>query len=224
MDNYSCFIISNKPQYYEIISESIAPEHVTFFDGTGYPSFSKLVNECVAQSNTEIVILMSDKVRPKQSDVLKVLDLLNQGYGFVGLYRLAFFGFKKELFRKIGPFDERFVGGGYEDDDFYIRLKEANISMYITEEVEYEKRDSSWQFKESCKHFLNKWLDTSDPNFDNTKLQNNPVNRKLSEEIYTYNFGNFTGDKFLNWDYTICPASKGRKYTGAPKKPKEPNE
>ena len=196
MDNYSCFIISNKPEYYKIISESIAPENVTFFDGAGYPSFSKLVNECVAQSNTEIVILMSDKVRPKQADVLKVLDLLNQGYGFVGLYRLAFFGFKKELFRKIGPFDERFVGGGYEDDDFYIRLKESNISMYITEEVEYERRESSWQFTEACKHFLSKWLDASDPNFDNIKLQNNPVSRKIPEEIYTYNFGSFTGDKF----------------------------
>jgi hypothetical protein len=221
MGKYSCFLISNKPYYYPIISKSISPIDLKFFDGTGYPSFSKLVNECVHSADSEIVILMSDKVKPKEADVNKVLDLLDQGYGFVGLYRLAFFGFKKELFRKIGPFDERFVGGGYEDDDFYIRLKESDISMYVTEEIEYERRESSWQFTEACKHFLNKWLDQNDPNFDNVKLQNNVVSRKLVEENYNYNFGKSTGEKFLDWGYTVCPATKGRKYTGAPKKPKE---
>ncbi len=221
MGNYTCFLISNKPHYYPIISESISPIDLKFFDGAGYPSFSKLVNECVHSANTETVILMSDKVKPKETDVKKVLDLLDQGFGFVGLYRLAFFGFKKELFRKIGPFDERFVGGGYEDDDFYIRLKEANISMYITEEVEYERRESSWQFTEACKHFLNKWLDQNDPNFDNVKLQNNIVSRRLIEENYNYDFGHSTGEQFLDWGYTVCPATKGRKYTGAPKRPKE---
>ena len=162
--NYSIHLISNKPHLFSAIEKSIAPENVNYFDGTGYPSFSKLVNACTAAANTEIVIILSDKVLPKAEHVNKVITLLEKGYGFVGLYRFAFFAFKKELFRQIGPMDERFVGGGYEDDDFYIILKEANIAMYVTEELEYEKASSSWDQSTTVNHFIAKWIPNHDPN------------------------------------------------------------
>lgn len=221
MNDYKCFLISNKPQYYTPIAKSVAPETLHFHNGENCPSFSKLVNSCVDGCESEIVIMMSDKVLPKSTDIKKLLSLIDQGYGFVALYRLAFFGFKKELFRRIGPFDERFVGGGYEDDDYYIRLKEANIGMYVTEEVEYEKRPSSWQPVEACKHFIDKWLDPTDPSWNTVKLHHNTVKRNLPEIELGYNFGVATNEEFLTWDYTFCPPSKGRKYTGAPKIPKE---
>ena len=111
--NHSSFVISNRPHLFDPIQRSIAPEPVRYFDGTGYPSFSKLVNSCVASADTETVILMSDKVMPGNADVTRLLELLAQGYATVAFYRLAFFGFKKQLLRNIGMFDERFVGGGF---------------------------------------------------------------------------------------------------------------
>lgn len=208
--DYSAYLISNKLHFFESIKESIKPVELKYFDGTGYSSFSKLVNSCVEAAPTEVVIMMSDKVLPTEENVSKLLNLIDQGYGLVGLYRFAFFGFKKELFRTVGPLDERFVGGGFEDDDYYIRLKEANISMYITEEVMYEKRTSSWSYSQSKTHFINKWI----PNFDaDIKMHHNKIERLLPEEIYNYNLGPKSGERFLDWKSTVCPPSKGRKYT-----------
>jgi GT2 family glycosyltransferase len=159
---------------------------------------------------------------PSASDVQKVVSLIEKGYGFVALYRFAFFGFKKELFRQIGPMDERFVGGGYEDDDFYIRLHEANISMYINEEIPYTKSHSSWNYSRSKVHFVNKWVDTSSATYNpDAKLSHNPISRKLQEEIYNYDLGASIPTSFLSWDYTFCPIAKPRKYMKAPKNPKE---
>jgi len=70
-------------------------------------------------------------MRPIDENIQKTVKLIEEGYAFVGMYRFGFFGFKKELFRKIGPMDERYVGGCWEDDDFYIRLREANLSFSL---------------------------------------------------------------------------------------------
>jgi GT2 family glycosyltransferase len=218
MNNYTSFIISNKPEIVPVIQLSISPEPVTLFDGTGCASFSRLVNSCAAKCNTEIVIMMSDKVLPRAEHVHKLLNLLNNGYGFVGLYRFAFFGFKKELFRKIGPMDERFVGGGFEDDDFYIRLKEANIAMYVTHDVPYNTALSSWDQTRTQEIFINKWIPSVIPN---TKLKNSQVQRRLPENPHNYNFGLPVPTKFLSWEYTVATPSKARKYAHPPKYPKE---
>jgi hypothetical protein len=218
MNSYSCYVISNKPDRFTAIERSAFPEKINYFDGTGYPSFSKLVNACTAAANTEIVILMSDKVLPTANDVQKIVSLINQGYGFVGLYRFAFFGFKKQLMRQIGPMDERFVGGGYEDDDFYIRLKEANIAMYVTEEVSYAQTVSSWNYSRSRIHFLKKWIDTENPNYDaNLKPSDRFVKRKMSEEIYNYDLGPAINTTFLTNESTVAQPRKARKYIQGPK-------
>ena len=199
---HSSFVISNKSFLFSEIEKSISPELVSYFDGTGFDSFSKLVNTCVETADTEIVIIMSDKVRPSKDNVDKVVNLLNDGYALVALYRFAFFGFKKELFRRIGPMDERFVGGGYEDDDFYIRLREANLGIYINEEVRYLKSTSSWNYSYSKSHFENKWLSPNSPG----KLV-----RNLDEEKYNYNLGESIPTKFLPWKDSVIDAWRVRK-------------
>lgn len=198
---YSLFLISNKPHLYQEVIRNLKNETVTFFDGSGVNSFSELVNKCVESSNTEIVILMSDKTRPTNNNVEKTIDLINQGYAFVGLYRFGFFGFKKELFRIIGPLDERFIGGCFEDDDFYIRLCEANLSMYLSQEVNYIRNVSSWNHSLSKKHFFNKW-----------GTKENKIYRKLLEPELNYNFGKRVPCEFLPWHYSKFLAKKIKKY------------
>jgi len=204
---YSTYVISNKPDKFPAIKERISPELITYFDGTGYSSFSALVNDCVAKSPYETVIVMSDKVLPVEENVKKLLSLLDQGYAFVGLYRLGFFGFRKELLRQIGMFDERFVGGGYEDDDFYIRLKEADLAMYITHEVEYTKNASSWNYSRSAIHFNKKWGDIHTAQ---------AIHRTMPEDIYKYNLGKSIPVNFLTWEHSVIGPSKAKKYIGYP--------
>jgi hypothetical protein len=213
MKPHSCFVVSNKPHLFPLIQQSIAPEKVSLFNGEGFESFSRLVNSCTAAAPTEIVIVMSDKVRPTHAQVQKTVDLVEQGYGLVGLYRFGFFGFKKQLMRQIGMFDERYVGGGYEDDDMYIRLKEANIAMYITEEMLYEKSTSSWNYARARPHFVDKWLDTDSPLYgDSSRHASEFVKRKLPEQRLDYDLGPSVAAKFLPWSRTVATPRKSKKY------------
>jgi hypothetical protein len=104
------------------------------------------------------VLISNDKARPTPKDVHKLIDLLKFGYDFVGLYRMGFFGFNKKLIDKVGYFDEKFYDGGYEDNDFYIRLKANNCAVYISEEIEYKVGiESLWPQKISKEHFFDKY-------------------------------------------------------------------
>lgn len=190
--DYSIILISNKPHKFESIAKSLSPEKVHFFNGTGYETFSKLVNDAVRSSLTETVIIMSDKVLPTQDHIKKVLDLLDKGYGFVSLSRFAFFGFRKELFRQIGFFDERYLGGGWEDYDFSIRLVEANVASYITEELQYHDGPSIWDRQRAHKHWVCKW--TFWQFADNQPIK---IVRNMPEPDYKYDLGPSTGVKWL---------------------------
>lgn len=190
--DYSIILISNKPHKFENIAKTLSPEKVHFFNGTGYETFSKLVNDAVRSSLTETVIIMSDKVLPTQEHIKKVLELLDKGYGFVSLSRFAFFGFRKELFRQIGFFDERYLGGGWEDYDFSIRLVEANIASYITEELAYHDGPSIWDRQRAHKHWVCKWTFWQFP--DNRPIK---IVRNMPEPDYKYDLGPSTDVKFL---------------------------
>lgn len=167
-------------------------------NGHGYPSFSKLINDCVIESPTEIIIICNDRARPKKEHIEKVINLLEQGYGFVGLYAWGFFGFKKELFRQIGFMDERFVGGNYEDCDYMRRMLEGNIAMYNVFEIEYyENINSNWDNSKTKSHYDNKWVHTE-----------GFVERLIPEEQYNYNLGNKTNEIFLEWDKSVLGISQ----------------
>lgn len=191
---YNVYVISNKPEKFPPIVEKLKPVRTNYFDGSDYPSFAKLVNSCVAACPTEIVIMASDKVLPVAEHVYKTVELLEKGYGFVGLFAFGFFGLKKELFRRIGFLDERYVGGGFEDYDFYVRLAESDIAAYVTQEVEYHPSKSSWDYTRSYQFWSYKWIHTWEPN--------NPIpvslERSMPEEKYNYDLGPSLSTEFLS--------------------------
>ena len=136
---------------------SLQPLGARIFHGAGYPSFSKVVNDCILSSDKETIILCSYKVRPKPADIDRLLDLIEQGFGLACLYRFAFFGFRKNLIRKVGFMDERFVGGGYEDCDMLRRLMMHDIAYYEAESVPYIQKKSTWSYARSERFFKEKW-------------------------------------------------------------------
>jgi len=101
------------------------------------PSFSKMVNECLKDTQSDIMIFCSKKVQPTMININRIIELINQGYGYVGLYRFACFGIHKKVINSIGYFDEEFIWGGCEDDDFRIRMNNANIGFYEDHSVKY---------------------------------------------------------------------------------------
>lgn len=161
-----------------------------------YDSYSELVNEAVVTSPTEFVILINDRAHPKPHEVMHILYLLENGYAAATKWSVAFMGLSKELFRKIGFWDERYFGGGYEDDEFVIKLRLNDLAYYESEEAQY---DMNWQTQlrpsggEKCArsqpHFMNKWRHTS------TELR-----QVIPDEVYTkYDLGAARPDISSTW-------------------------
>lgn len=179
INNYTINIIVHNNISPQPVIDSLKPLNAVVFDGTGYPSFSKVCNDIIVKNPTPIVIIAGYKVRPTQKDVNKMLKLINEGHGIVGLYRFGFFGFKKELIHRIGFFDERFIGGEYEDGDMIRRHMLNNISIYEQEEVVYIYKKSTWNNKLSKLHHYKKWKD----------INENSYIRLLDDEKYNYDIG-----------------------------------
>jgi hypothetical protein len=200
MKDYTIIVPSNRDNLKdETINHLInIGENPIYKNGHGYPSFSKLINDCVIECPTEIVIVCNDRARPTKEDLSRLLLLIEKGYGFVGLYAWGFFGFKKELFRQIGFMDERFVGGNYEDCDYMRRMLEGNIAMYNVFEIEYnENVKSNWDNSQTKLHYDNKWINGE-----------GFIKRLINEENYGYYIGNKTNQKFLEWDKSILGVSQ----------------
>jgi len=197
----------------------LEPWQATWVPGYDAPSFSWLVNQCIlrAHPDAEVVIVCSDKARPGPQHVERLLSLLDDGYAFVGLHRFAFFGFRKDLIRQIGWFDERYVGGGYEDCDFLRRLKEANLAYYESEEVPLLALGSAWHQEKSLAHFNNKWRHEHlevrggwrpSANAPPTHEFSTCV-RLLPEEQYDYDLGPDRGATYRPWrDSVLLPCSE----------------
>jgi len=191
-NNFEIIIPSNRFQLSHEAQFCVRNFNNRVFDGTSYPSFSKLVNECITSSKYEKVIICNDKARPTNSVIEKILTMLDEGWGLVAPYRFGFFGFKKDLIRRIGFFDERYIGGGYEDNDFILRLKEANISYYESEEIPYLSLPTSWHYEISGlaeNYYQIKW-----------KLEENTYTRRLPEEDYGYDIGPFNKSTFIPFE------------------------
>jgi UDP-N-acetylglucosamine 4,6-dehydratase len=184
MENISIIVFVKKLEWAEPCVESLKPLKCKIVQGT-QSCFSKVVNKIIFEETKEIMIMCSHRVRPTPDDIYKMLDLINQGYGLVTLFRLACFGFKRDLFRHINLFDDRFSESGFEDNDLYIRLQEANIAYYENECIPYVKNTSTWKRPngnpESLIHFQNKWV------IDNTKKT---ITRKLPEIMDKSKIGN----------------------------------
>lgn len=181
-------IPSHRPELVKKVIRAIRFEPYMVIDGTDAPSFSWLVNQTVLKCPTETVIICADKCRPRGRHIRKMRRLLDKGFGLAGMYRFGFFGFHKELFRKIGPMDERYIGGNYEDDDFVHRMKEANIAYYESEEVPYRSMRSSWDITKTREVYESKW--------DGDR-------RLLPELPHGYDFGPSIPRTYLPWTSSI---------------------
>lgn len=91
-------------------------------------------------------------------------------------------------------FDERYAGGGYEDYDFTVRLKEANLATYISEEVPYINGPSRWDYISTFPFWQQKWRHEWK---DFSGGIPSRLVRTLPEEKYNYKLGASAPTKFL---------------------------
>jgi hypothetical protein len=115
-----------------------------------YVSFSQMVNDAIDDTDSEFMIFCNPKTIFKTKDIEFIIDKLSNGYCFVSVVSFGLFGFSKELIRRIGMLDERFINGEFEDDDFAIRLRHFNKAVWWG--YDYDKYDSNWSKSGNLKH------------------------------------------------------------------------
>ena len=193
--DYTIFITTHgNSSHAEKAKNCIVGFNAVIFDGTGYPTYSKLINDCIVSSKTEIVIIMNHKIRATALNVYNMLHLIHKGYGLVCMRNFFFYGFKKDLIRKIGFFDERFIGGGCEDSDLIRRLIENNIGWYDSTETPLLIMKSGWDQTKAYEFFAKKW-------------KNYGLERLLPDEEMKYDLGPYQGAAFLGLEHTILSKS-----------------
>lgn len=94
-----------------------------------YISFSQAVNECVVNSESEFMVFINPKTIVSPEDIITIIDDLCNGFAWSSICSFGLWGTTKELFRRIGLMDERFIGGEYEDDDFAVRMKQFDVAI-----------------------------------------------------------------------------------------------
>jgi len=188
--NYSIIIPSHNMILAQQAKSYLSGFPVSIFNGTGYPSYAKLINNCILSTKEEIVIIVNHKIRATSLDIFKMINLIHKKYGMVCMRNFYFYGFKKDLIRKIGFFDERFIGGACEDSDIVRRMIENNIGWYDSVEVPLIIQKTSWDQSKAYKFFYKKWKDGG-------------LERLLPDEKYDYNLGEYKGAKFLELEHTV---------------------
>ena len=158
---------------YQMLYES-SKQRKELYIGNNEKSFSKLVNNCIKLCKTDKFIFCNHRVTPTDYDIQRVVELLDAGYGYVGLYRFACFGIHMDILNKLGGFDENFIPGGCEDDDFKLRLQLNDIAFFEDHSVEYRAGESRWSVKEK---------DDSRKRYFDTKYQFDPATRKIKTTI-----------------------------------------
>jgi hypothetical protein len=191
--NYTIMIATHRAALGDDAMTMLIAHNPIRVDGTNAPSCSALWNACIDMCPTDICIICNEKARPHDIYINKMLNLIDEGYGIVGLYRFGFFGFHKDLIKAIGRFDERYLGGWYEDNDAILRLKEANIALYESEEIAYIQIPSAWHHSGAANHFRSKWAGTK---------------RLLPEEPEPEG----TTRKFLPWSKSVLMEKSGAQY------------
>ena len=159
-DLYDIVIPTHRDKYLNQVLSNLDPIPVRVYDGTGCVSFSKLVNRVALSSEKENIIWVCDKMIIKQHEIDRMINLLEDKYCFVGLHSFSFFGFKKQLLREVGFWDERFEGGEMSDCDYIRRIKLKNLAIYLSFESYKIQEGSSWHHGNVYSFYKQKWLET----------------------------------------------------------------
>jgi hypothetical protein len=115
-----------------------------------YTSFSQMTNDAIDDTDSEFMIFCNPKTKFSSEDIEFILDKLSNGYCFASVVSFGFFGFSKELIRRIGMLDERFIGGECEDDDFSIRLNHFGKASWWG--YNYDKYENNFSRSVNLRH------------------------------------------------------------------------
>lgn len=193
---------------------------------SNYLSFSQMVNDGIDDTDSEFMIFCNPKTILKSKDIEFIINKLSNGYCFASKVSFGLFGLSKELIRNIGMLDERFIGGGWEDNDFAIRLLDFGKAVWW--EYDTEHYDGYFSKSNNLKHISTsifrqkynvdeerKTIVVNEQFFNHKQISNRHIsNHKL--DLYnswldsSHNYGNMIFGEYLT-QYQILYNKKHKK-------------
>ena len=168
-----------------------------------------LWNQLIRESETEYLIICSDKARVKKGDFETIEQKLMEGFGVVATNLFHIFAFSKYLTTKIGFMDEGFTNCNYEDCDLQRRLFINDIALYFTQETKTVDFASGWARNdkgENKKYYQKKWIE------DNKRKTLTLLHDEKNIEDREYFKSMYKPRKFLRWQKSIITVENLRSY------------
>jgi GT2 family glycosyltransferase len=155
--NVTVVCITKRPWLGKRVLKPLKDFKLKLIDGNQANSFAELCNSALLSCDTDLIVICSDKCFPDAKTIMEIRGMLMAGYGLVCAYRFGCFGISTNAINRIGLFDERFVGGGYEDTDYLFRFHEQDVAVFETESIPYFPLPSLWKIAKSRDWFDKKW-------------------------------------------------------------------
>jgi glycosyltransferase involved in cell wall biosynthesis len=108
--------------------------NVRFIENKYKSGLSKLWNQCIIESKTDWILLCNDDGIFMDGWLEYLTEQINSGkYLQIHLMHYGGFAIHKKMILLNGWFDERFECGGFEDNDWQLRLSESNLYNMVLE-------------------------------------------------------------------------------------------
>lgn len=142
-----------------------------------YKSYSLMMNHAIATSKYEWMIFVNDRALITLKEAMRMIQHMREGYAASFMYNVGYMMLSKQLIRTIGWWDERFIGGGWEDRDFVFRLKQHNLALYESQDSNYnygEAKSPLQDINSKCRYSQPHWDAKYDMQYSNLIIKNLP--------------------------------------------------
>jgi hypothetical protein len=114
---------------------------------------TELWNMGIILSPTDWIFLTQDDITFNDGWIDYLEAKIDEGkHDLIHLFHYGAMLFHKSLILKIGWFDERFNGGGFEDIDYQLRISEAGLKDRVDRSHDFIKRDGAVEVGHYCNH------------------------------------------------------------------------
>ena len=205
--NYPIIVIDDNSDMPD--AKYLKDKRITIIYNTKKTGIAHLWNMLIKASQTENVIICSDKIRMTKKDFELIDKKLKQGYGVVTTNLFHILAFSKYLTTKIGFMDEGFVNCNYEDCDLQRRLFVNDIALYFTQESKVMHIPSGWARNdkgENKRYYQRKWIE------DNKHKKLILLHDEKNYEDRKYYDGKYENIKYLPWSKSVIKIKSLKNY------------
>ena len=127
--------------------ESYDDINIRYIHNKEKSSLAKMWNQSLVESKTYWTLICNDDAvfKPGWYEHLQS-GMLDRQYLQINIMHYGAFCVSRQLVLKIGWFDERFRGGGYEDNDWQLRIYEAGLYDKIRSDKHTNIRNKEYQY------------------------------------------------------------------------------